>query len=78
LADSPAIEPASGVNENMPLIERSGSAGRMRPFSAGRSRAASASATSKSAGVNGMSDGIRGSSPGRRSADCGVAIGSCL
>ena len=75
-ADSPTIEPASGVNENIPLIERSGSAGRIRPSSAGRSRAASASATSKSAGVNGMSEGI-GPSPGRRNADCGVAIGSC-
>ena len=76
-ADSPTIEPASGVNENIPLIERSGSAGRMRPASAGSSRAASASATSKSPGVNGISDGI-GPSPGRRSADCGVAIGSWL
>ncbi len=77
VADSPTIEPASGVNENMPFIERSGSAGRMRPFRAGSRRAASASATSKSLGVNGMSDGMSGSSPGRRSSVCGVAIGSC-
>ena len=26
-ADSPTIEPASGVNENIPLIERAGSGG---------------------------------------------------
>ena len=74
-ADSPTIEPASGVNENIPLIERPGSAGRIRPSRAGRSRAASASAISKSAGVNGISEGI-GPSPGRRNAVCGVAIGS--
>ena len=78
VADSPTIEPASGVNENIPLIDASGSAGRIRPFSAGSRRAASASATSKSRGVNGISDGINASSPGRRSSACGVAIGSCL
>ena len=75
-ADSPTIDAASGVNENIPLIEREGSLGRIRPSSAGSSRAASASATSKSAGVHGISDGCIGPSPGRRSADCGVAIGS--
>ena len=52
------MEPASGVNENIPLIERSGSAGRMRPASAGSSRSVSRSASSKSSGVNGISDGI--------------------
>ncbi len=32
LADSPTIEPASGVNENIPLIERSGSDGPHPPL----------------------------------------------
>ena len=63
--DSPTIEPASGVNENIPLIERSGSVGRIRPFRAGSRRAASASATSKSPGVKGISDGM---GPGRHAA----------
>ena len=64
------------MNENIPLIDRSASLGRIRPASAGSSRAASASAASKSAGVNGISDGGIGP-PGRRIADCAVAIGSC-
>ena len=75
-ADSPTIEPASGVNENIPLIDLLGSSGRIRPLSAGSSRSVSASQTSKSSGVNGMSDGCI-APPGRRIASCGVTIGSC-
>ena len=75
-ADSPTIEPASGVNENIPLIDRVGSFGRIRPSSAGNSRSVSASHTSKSSGVNGISDGCI-APPGRRIASCGVKIGSC-
>ena len=73
---SPTIEPASGVNENMPFSVRAGSLGRMRPSSAGNMRAASASHRSKSSGVNGMSEGCI-APPGFRIADCGVTIGSC-
>ena len=54
---SPTIEPASGVNENIPFNERAGSLGRIRPASAGNMRAVSASQRSKSSGVNGISDG---------------------
>ena len=72
---SPTTEPASGVNENIPLIDRAGSDGRMRPANAGNMRSVSASHRSKSSGVHGISDGI-GPSPWRRSADCGVTIGS--
>ena len=74
-ADSPTIEPASGVKLNMPFSERAGSLGRMRPASGGSRRAASASAGAKSSGVNGMREGCM-SPPGARIADCGVAIGS--
>ena len=73
---SPTIDPASGVNENMPLSVRAGSLGRMRPASAGNMRAASASHRSKSSGVNGISDGCIGP-PGARIHACGVTIGSC-
>ena len=72
------MEPASGVNENIPLIERDASFGRIRPASGGRSRAASASATSKSRGVHGMSDSIGPAELGCRRSDCAVAIGSWL
>ena len=76
VALSPTTEPASGVNENIPFSERSGSLGRIRPASAGNIRAVSASQTSKSSGVNGISEGCI-APPGARIADCGVMIGSC-
>ena len=62
-ARSPTIEPASGVNENIPLIDRSGSAGRMRPASAGRSRAPRPRRRRSRSGVNGIDAGC-GPSPG--------------
>src|SRR5438046_1896241 len=55
--DSPTIDAASGVKENIPFSERAGSEGRIRPFSGGSIRAASASATSKSDGTNGINEG---------------------
>ena len=70
-----AIDPASGVNENIPLIDRPGSIGCMRPARGGSNRSVSPSAVVESFGVKGMSDGI-GPSPGRRRADWGVTIGS--
>jgi hypothetical protein len=76
LALSPTIEPPSGVNENIPFNERSGSLGRMWPASPGKIRADSSSQRSKSWGVNGISDGRIGP-PGARIPDCGVTIGSC-
>ena len=76
VALSPTIDPASGVNENIPFSERSGSLGRIRPASAGNIRAASDSHRSKSSGVKGISEGCIGP-PGARSCDCGVTIGSC-
>jgi hypothetical protein len=72
---SPTIDPASGVNENIPFSARDGSSGRIRPSSGGSSRAASASAGSNADGVNGINDGCIAPPGGRRSC-WAVAIGS--
>ena len=68
-ADSPTMEPPSGVNENIPLSARAGSCRSMRPVSAGMSNSVSRSATAKSSGVKGVS----ACDP---SCACGVTIGS--